>query len=320
MSELLSRLRGFKDKIQKKIVDTAAASGLLVGHNKLLDGLIFGGFEHLTELGKSLSPEVVKALAYQKLMERLLETMPSYDSAQPLLGSEEDQEIFFTYKTRRFLEAALPGDVILVRGNQRISRIIQTLTTSPYSHSAYYLGQGELIEAEPEGVVISPISKYINLDLRICRPSLLDKEGLAKVNAFMERMLVEQPKYDVVNIEKLLFKYAYSKFRPDTKVYIGGSTDFERLYICSGMIARAFQEAGYPIAPSLRFRHQKERRKKARLETGEDYFKLALHRTKNYSQIVPCDFDNSPFFATVKFMYLDTQIKAQRHRSFDMEG
>ena len=34
----------------------------------------------------------------------------------------------------------LPGDVLLVEGDQRLSQVISYLTTSPWSHSALYLG------------------------------------------------------------------------------------------------------------------------------------------------------------------------------------
>ncbi len=308
MRELPSLLEGIRSRVKKEV----QKSDLLMGRNHIIDKLIFEGFEKINGIGKALSTDAFKKAAYKKLMDRLLETMPSYDSAQPLLGSKGDEAVFIDYKTKRFLNAAQACDVILVRGNQRISRIIQTLTTSPYSHAAFYLGDGKLLEVEPEGVIISPLSKYIHLDLRICRPSLLEAESKLKVFQFMETMLKEQPKYDVTNIEKLMFKYIYSKFRPDAKVYIGGNTEFETYYICSGMIAHAFQKAGYPIVPSLRFSQNVERRKNTRLKSVSDYFTLARHRPKNFSQVVPADFDNSPFFATVKFMYLDTDIKAQK--------
>src|SRR5438876_8191063 len=85
------------------------------------------------------------------------------------------------------------GDVILVEGDQRVSEVIKYLTQSSWSHAALYIGdelirrrhpQAEqaralvgdeanslLVEAlVEEGVVISPLSKYINLNIRVCRP------------------------------------------------------------------------------------------------------------------------------------------------------
>jgi len=292
------------EKIRQKINRSLNETNPLQGRNPWVDQFIFKTFDEANEWGKSVSTAPFKRWVYNKSLAYLLKEMPSYDSAQPLLGSVEEEALFLSYKKKRFLSAAKPGDVLLVRGNQRISRIIQTLTTSPYSHSAYYLGEGKLLEVEPEGVIISSVDKYIHLDLRLCRPVLIKKDAAEKVHKFMLSQLKKQPRYDVTNIEKLLFKYIYTKVRPDTKVYIGGNTQFEQYYICSGLIAHAFHRVGYPITPSLRF-HRKRKRKSLRLDSLEDYIQFAKHWKKNFSQVVPSDFDNSPFFATVKFMYLD---------------
>ncbi len=64
-------------------------------------------------------------------------------------------------------------------------------------------------------MIVSDINKYIGLDIRICRPVMLSAKSKKTVMNHMEKMLQLQPKYDVANIEKLLFKYWYSKFRPD---------------------------------------------------------------------------------------------------------
>jgi len=291
------------EKFRQQANRSLTRANPLQGQNPWVDQVIFRSFDRANEWGKSITTEPFKRWVYEKSLKYLLSEMPAYDSAQPLLGSKEEEELFLQYKKKRFLDAAKIGDVVLVRGNQRISRIIQTLTTSPYSHSAYYLGEGQLLEVEPEGVVISDITKYLHLDLRLCRPAMIEPNAQKKVHRFLLSQLKKQPKYDVTNIEKLLFKYAYTKFRPDTKVYIGGSTEFEQYYICSGLIAHAFHLAGYPITPSLRF-HKRRKKMKLKLDSFADYIQFAKHRKKNFSQVVPSDFDNSPFFATVKFMYL----------------
>ena len=195
------------------------------------------------------------------------------------------------------------------KGNQRISHVIQTLTKSPYSHAAFYIGKGKIIETEPAGVIVSDIKKYIGLDIRICRPVMLSAKGKKTVMNHMKKMLDLQPKYDVANIEKLLFKYWYAKFRPDIKVYIGGNTVFEQYYICSGMIAHGFHKAGYPVTPSLRLRNKKKIKS---LKTVAEFVKMAKLFKKNYSQIVPGDFDNSPFFASVKFLFLDSNQNSKK--------
>ena len=73
-----------------------------------------------------------------------------------------------------------PGDVLLVEGNLRISSVIKYITQSTWSHVALYVGPqpgagGDdapvLVEAElAKGVILSPLSKYVNFHTRICRP------------------------------------------------------------------------------------------------------------------------------------------------------
>src|SRR5882724_8954151 len=83
------------------------------------------------------------------------------------------------------------GDVILVEGNERISECIKYLTQSSWSHSALYVGDEPIrrnpaekaalveqfgddakflmVEALVEsGVVLSPVSKYRDFNIRIC--------------------------------------------------------------------------------------------------------------------------------------------------------
>lgn len=283
---------------------------LFRGESRLLDRFIFRFFETLDVVGKKLSPKGLKRWAYQRFMNYLTKPLP-YEPAIPLLGSRKEEEHWIAYRKKRFLEVAQPCDVILVRGNQRLGRIIQTLTHSPYSHSAFYRGDGKLVEADPKGVLVVPIDKYIHLDIRICRPILLNAKGKQIVTKHVDAMIRRQPSYDVANIEKLMFKYLYAKFRPDLQMYIGGSTQFERYYICSGLIAHGFHKAGYPITPLLRFR-QNARHEEVNLESVDDYFEWVTHAKKNYSQIVPADFDQSSFFAGVKFLCIEGQPRTKK--------
>src|SRR5712692_5405860 len=85
------------------------------------------------------------------------------------------------------------GDVVLVEGNERISEVIKYLTQSSWSHSTLYIGD-EPLKRDPElkrqlleqfgedanslvvealvesGVVLSPLSKYRDFNMRVCRP------------------------------------------------------------------------------------------------------------------------------------------------------
>jgi Permuted papain-like amidase enzyme, YaeF/YiiX, C92 family len=85
------------------------------------------------------------------------------------------------------------GDVLLVEGNERVSEVIKYLSQSSWSHAAIYVGD-EPLKRSPElrreltekhgdeagyllvealvesGVVLSPVSKYRDFNIRLCRP------------------------------------------------------------------------------------------------------------------------------------------------------
>src|SRR5262245_55990730 len=93
------------------------------------------------------------------------------------------------------------GDVLLVDGDQRVSEVIKYLTQSSWSHAAIYVGD-ELWRRHPamrhvlasefgedaqhlvvealveEGVVASPIGKYLDFNMRVCRPYNLRRDDL----------------------------------------------------------------------------------------------------------------------------------------------
>ena len=93
--------------------------------------------------------------------------------------------------------------MVLVEGNQRISECIKYLTQSSWSHSALYVGDeplrrdpllrqqlldefGEeahhlLVEALVEkGVVLTPLDKYRDFNIRVCRPFNLSRDDRAR--------------------------------------------------------------------------------------------------------------------------------------------
>ena len=97
------------------------------------------------------------------------------------------------------------GDVLLVEGRSKLSRIIQLVTKSSWSHAAIYVGdrlknsddkgvksrlnsvgtpdrQHMLIEADAgNGVIAVPLSKYKDYNIRICRPFGISAEDLKTV-------------------------------------------------------------------------------------------------------------------------------------------
>jgi hypothetical protein len=220
-----------------------------------------------------------------------------------------------------------PGDVILVDGDQRISQAIKLLTTSSWSHSVLYLGDA-LLRRDPatraemhrrfgrearhliiealvdKGVVVSPLVKYADLNLRICRPVGLKPDDLSVVLDYVIARI--GLKYDRRNFWDLMryllpFHLIPTSLRDDA-LHFGSGRATET--ICSTLLAEAFGQVGFPILPTPvrrkphtlgeRLRQQVLGRPTRRAYSG-------LLRARHPTLCVPRDFDLSPYFEIVKF-------------------
>lgn len=217
-----------------------------------------------------------------------------------------------------------PGDVILVDGEQRVSAVIKYLTQSTWSHSVLYVGDEVLrrlpaereallakhgryaehmvVEALMEGVVASPISKYANFNLRVCRPTGLRPEDRQRV---LDEVLAQIGlRYDlkqVVDLARYFFPVSLIPRRFRRRALQLGS-GLPTHVICSSMIGRAFQNVGFPILPATapgatsagryRWHHRLLGR------TPPPY--PLVFRRQLPTIITPRDFDLSPYFEIVK--------------------
>ncbi len=190
------------------------------------------------------------------------------------------------------------GDVLLVEGNSHISGAIKYLTQSTWSHAALYVGsqqtgdgkeeQGNvLVEATlDEGVVSAPLSKYFRFHTRICRPIGLSTEDCQAVCKFaLDRIGSGYDQKNIIDLVRYLIPLPVPQ-RWRRQMIALGSGDPTR-YICSGMIAQAFQSVHYPILPIV-----------TAVESGAA--RSEVMRIRHSSLFVPRDFDISPFFEVVK--------------------
>jgi hypothetical protein len=195
-------------------------------------------------------------------------------------------------------ESLQPGDVLLVEGNNHIAGIIKYLTQSTWSHAALYVGplsgcftaDGEphvLIEANlGEGVVSTPLSKYIRLHTRICRPVKLTAADCAMVCAYaVERIGFAYDLKNIIDLMRYLLPLPVPQ-RWRRRLIALGSGDPTRL-ICSALIADAFRAVRYPILPKIRL-------------TGSRQAREEILEIRHSSLYCPRDFDISPYFHVVK--------------------
>ena len=195
---------------------------------------------------------------------------------------------------QRVADTMQPGEILLVEGNSRISVAIKYLTMSSWSHACLHVGPAKspidapvLLEADLEnGVILVPLTKYAEYNIRICRPVGLTDEERDKVINFARARLGHQ--YDLRNIFDLMRYLIQKPVVPNAmrRTMIGLGSGEPTKAICSTLIAQAFQWIDYPILP----------RRGPEGDDGE----VPLYYKRHFTHYVPRDFDVSPYFRIVK--------------------
>lgn len=236
------------------------------------------------------------------------------------------------------------GDVLLVEGNERISECIKYLTQSCWSHSALYVGD-EALKRDPllrarlleqfgeeanyllvealvqEGVVLTPLARYQDFNLRVCRPASLTRKDLARV---LDEVLSAVGKaYDLRNTLDLLRYFLPVNLVPRrlrrSALELGSGEPTQ--VICSSMIASAFQTVRFPIMPLYREPPQVIRRRGlARLLRWRDTSRIGLLQSVPTTLVTPREFDLSPYFEVVKLNPIEDLRFNYHHLKWVEEG
>src|SRR5579863_5355968 len=226
------------------------------------------------------------------------------------------------------------GDVLLVEGNERVSEVIKYLSQSSWSHAALYVGD-EALRRSPEmrreliekygdeanymlvealvesGVVLTPLSKYRDFNIRICRP-----HGLTPVD---QREVVQDAlknvghRYDFKNVFDLMRYFLPVSLVPARlrrQALHFGSGDPTRV-ICSSMIAESFHKVKFPVVPRYEpfppgFEPVRKVAGFLGRFTRSGQPAPGLLRMVSPTLITPRDFDLSPYFAIVKFNVIES--------------
>ena len=253
----------------------------------------------------------------QRLLELLTEPLPRYEQR----GWNDPAAL------RRHIRKA---DVLLVAGDNRISAIIRYLTQSPWSHAALYVGDelvrrggpraeelrrsfGEeaeqlLVEALPEGVVASPLSKYVDFNLRLVRAHGLRRDDRDRI--VDDAVAALGWRYDLRNVLDLARYLLPVSLVPErfrrTALHFGSGAPTE--VICSSLIGQIFQRARFPILPPRELPGAFDG--PARPAEGGLLRRIFGHQSRRYTGLfhirhptllTPADFDLSPYFEVVKF-------------------
>ncbi len=222
-----------------------------------------------------------------------------------------------------------PGDVVLVEGRSNVSGIIKTISTSIWSHSTLYLGRLHDIDDEDvrkrivkfcdcgpdeqliaesllgQGTIVSPLRKYDNEHLRICRPRGLTRSDAQRViNYAVYQLGTDYNVRQLMDLARFLFPYWWIPKRWQSSLFEHNAGRPTKT-VCSAMMAEAFASVQFPIRPLL---HQDE--------NGE----VKMYR-RNTMLITPSDFDRSPYFDVIKYPLLDLDdLAVYRKLPWDRSG
>ncbi len=229
------------------------------------------------------------------------------------------------------------GDVLLVEGDQRVSSVIKYLTHSSWSHAALYIGDellrrgGEqrkqaleffgadaeylVLDALFEGVVASPLTKYSEFNVRLCRPHRLRPEHLQII--LDDAIAALGWHYDVRNILDLAIYLAMvslfpGRYRRNIELGSGSNTEV----ICTSLIGRLFQKVHFPVLPSVTVpdgihpyrelvRPSARRSPLALFRRRHRSPYVGVFRQRHHTLLTPRDFDLSPYFDIIKFNVID---------------
>jgi len=211
------------------------------------------------------------------------------------------------YDFNRLKYELRPGDVLLIEGRSRISRMISRITVSPWTHAVLYIGRLNDMEDEEvtnmirqhievkdnvrlivedlldKGTIIEPLNSYRNHYIRICRPIGLTQSDRNLVITYVVKAL-GQP-YNVrhlLDLLRFLLPWTILPRRWGSTLF-RTSTGEPESGICSSLIAEAFSSVQFPILPFIK----------------PDTSEFEVFQRNPYL-FTPKDFDYSPYFEIIK--------------------
>lgn len=130
-----------------------------------------------------------------------------------------------------------PGDIVIVRSNTVIGKIIRWITNSWASHVAVYIGTGYVFEARPGGARAVHISAYegSKWEYRVFRMLVPRERREMFINALIQK---KDRGYDYGQILSIAINRL---FKIDLKA------QNKRLAICSELVYEAAKEAGIKV-------------------------------------------------------------------------
>jgi hypothetical protein len=159
-------------------------------------------------------------------------------------------------------------------------------------------------------VVVSPLSKYINVNIRVCRPYNLRKEHLQNIlDDVISQLGCTYDLKNVFDLARYFLPVSLVPRRLRRKALHFGS-GLPTQVICSSLIAAAFDKVGFPIVPQITPNSLTAPRPRSLLShilpLADSASPRFLFRRSHPTLITPRDFDFSPYFQIIKFNVIES--------------
>jgi uncharacterized protein YycO len=147
------------------------------------------------------------------------------------------------------MNLAKPGDVILMTSNKKISEIIREVTNSDYSHTAMYIGNGEIVESTSGGVRIVDLKIYDDN----AHPDFILLAAKGRIHTEDRKQLVKSV------LKYVGYRYSYLQIIWGLILRLIGKSEntrwqkdlTKRAMHCSEAVATAYKEIGIYIKPDM---------------------------------------------------------------------
>jgi cell wall-associated NlpC family hydrolase len=133
------------------------------------------------------------------------------------------------------------GDFGVVKTGGIAALLIRVGTSSRWNHAFICIGDDLIVEANPTGVEISPVSKYPLIGWN-CHQTLTAKQRQVIVSLAMET--VGKP-YSFLTIFNIILRIIGLKMLADTKIM--KKLALKTGYICSELVEECYRKAGVPL-------------------------------------------------------------------------
>lgn len=135
-----------------------------------------------------------------------------------------------------------PGDYFVIgAGTHPAALVIETFTGSLYYHAGIYVGNGTVIEAQPEGVNYAPVNSWANGRILWSCEELSDAQREAIVTSAKAALGTPYSWLDILALGLSAWGI--------TPSWVWARLSRQDRLICSQLVARCYQNAGVDLCP-----------------------------------------------------------------------